>query len=71
LTHLPRFALAGAVFVALGACNADKSSANNAAPAEATVAATPVAAPNNGDWSTVVSATPEGGCVMGNPNARV
>lgn len=71
MTQLPRFALAGAVFVALGACNADKSSANNAAPAGATVAATPVAAPNNGDWSTVVSATPEGGFVMGNPNARV
>jgi protein-disulfide isomerase len=68
LTYLPRLALAGAAFVALGACNADKGSANTAAPNA--VAATPVKAPNNGDWSTVVSATPEGGFVMGNPNAK-
>ncbi len=33
------------------------------------VAATP--APNGGDWSAVVSQTPEGGFVMGNPNAPV
>ena len=30
-----------------------------------------IPAPNNGDWTTVVSATPEGGFVMGNPNAPV
>ena len=30
-----------------------------------------VPAPNGGDWSTIVSATPEGGFVMGNPNAPV
>ena len=28
-------------------------------------------APNNGDWSTVVTKTPEGGFLMGNPNAKV
>ena len=33
--------------------------------------ATPVPAPNNGDWSTIVSQTPEGGFLMGNPNAKV
>jgi protein-disulfide isomerase len=72
LTYLPRLALAGAAFVALGACNADKSSAsNNAATVGATPAAAPVAPPANGDWSTVVSATPEGGFVMGNPAAKV
>jgi protein-disulfide isomerase len=69
LTYLPRIALASAVFVALGACNADKSSANGTAVT--TVDAKPVAAPNNGDWSTIVSQTPEGGFVMGNPNAKV
>jgi protein-disulfide isomerase len=30
-----------------------------------------VPAPNNGDWSTIVSKSPEGGFVMGNPNAKV
>ena len=30
-----------------------------------------VAAPKSGDWSTVVTKTPEGGFVMGNPNAKV
>ena len=30
-----------------------------------------VPAPNNGDWTQVTSQTPEGGFVMGNPNAPV
>jgi len=30
-----------------------------------------IAAPNNGDWTQVVSQTPEGGYRMGNPNAPV
>jgi protein-disulfide isomerase len=60
---------AGAAFVALAACNADKGTAN--ATASTNVAAAPVAAPANGDWSSVVSATPEGGFIMGNPNAKV
>jgi protein-disulfide isomerase len=69
LTHSSRFALAGAAFVALAACNADKGTANATAPTN--VAAAPVAPPANGDWSTMVRATPEGGFVMGNPNAKV
>lgn len=69
MTYLARLTVVGAAFVALAACNADKGSAN--ATASNGVAATPVKAPNNGDWSTVVSATPEGGFVMGNPNATV
>ncbi len=64
-----RLALAGAALVTLGACNADKGSTNGTAASNVT--ATPVAAPNNGDWSTIVSQTPEGGFVMGNPNAKV
>ena len=64
-----RLVLAGAALVTLGACNGDKASTNgNAATG---VAATPVAAPNDGDWSTIVSQTPEGGYVMGNPTAKV
>src|SRR5688572_9785542 len=35
------------------------------------VAVTPASAPKNGDWSTIVTKTPEGGFVMGNPNAKV
>ena len=50
------------------ACNAEKGAANSSAP-EVTAAAVP--APNNGDWSTIVTKTPEGGFVMGNPNAKV
>jgi protein-disulfide isomerase len=63
-----RLALAGAAFVTLGACNADKAPDASATPR---VEAAPVAAPNNGDWSSVVSQTPEGGFRMGNPNAKV
>ncbi|MDQ3075131.1 MAG: DsbA family protein, partial [Pseudomonadota bacterium] len=70
MTHTHRFVLAAAALVTLGACNAESGAANTAA-APTGVAATPVAAPNNGDWSTIVSQTPEGGFVMGNPNAKV
>ena len=69
MTQLTRLSFVGAAIVALAACNADKGNASATAPNA--VAATPVAAPNNGDWSTVVSQTPEGGFVMGNPNAKV
>ena len=69
MTHSFRFALAGAALVALGACNADKATTNGTAATD--VAAAPVAPPADGDWSTVVSATPEGGFVMGNPAAKV
>jgi protein-disulfide isomerase len=50
------------------ACNAEKTASNSSGP-EVTAAAVP--APNNGDWSTVVTKTPEGGFLMGNPNAKV
>jgi protein-disulfide isomerase len=51
------------------ACNAEKGAASTDKGPEVTAAAVP--APNNGDWTTVVSKTPEGGFVMGNPNAKV
>jgi protein-disulfide isomerase len=59
--------LASAALLAT-ACNAEKGAANSST---AEVTAKPVPAPNNGDWSTIVSKTPEGGFVMGNPNAKV
>ena len=60
-------ALAAASF-ATAACNAEKSADKGAA---ASGPVTPVAPPANGDWSTVVSQTAEGGFLMGNPNAAV
>lgn len=60
-------AAAVAAMLASTACNADKS--GTAANAQVTAKAVP--APNNGDWTTIVSATPQGGFVMGNPNAKV
>ena len=59
--------LASAALLAT-ACNAEKGAANSSGPE---VTAKPVAAPNNGDWSTIVAKTPEGGFVMGNPDAKV
>jgi len=59
--------LASAALLAT-ACNAEKGAGNTAAPE---VTAAPVAAPNNGDWSTIVTKTAEGGFLMGNPNAKV
>ena len=62
------YLILGSAALMATACNAEKGASNTAAPE---VTATPVAAPNNGDWSTVVAKTPEGGFLMGNPNAKV
>ena len=51
------------------ACNAENGTSNSGSGPEVTAA--PVPAPNNGDWSTIVTKTPEGGFLMGNPNAKV
>lgn len=59
----------GASALALAGC--DKGADNNTAPAVNATAAAAVAAPNGGDWTTVVNATPDGGFVMGNPNAPI
>jgi protein-disulfide isomerase len=59
--------LAAATF-AVTACNAEKNG-NGAVATNGPVKAVP--APNGGDWTTIVAATPEGGFVMGNPNAPV
>jgi protein-disulfide isomerase len=60
--------LASAALLAT-ACNAEKGAAGKPGGADVTAAAVP--APNNGDWSKVVAKSPEGGFVMGNPNAKV
>ena len=60
--------IASAIF-ASAACNAEKGGAAAGKGPDVTAAAVP--APNNGDWSTIVAKTPEGGYVMGNPAAKV
>ena len=60
-------ALAAASFMT-GACNAEKGADKNAASSGPVA---PVAPPKDGDWTTVVSQTAEGGFLMGNPNAAV
>jgi protein-disulfide isomerase len=67
---IPALLLVSAAVLATAACNSDKTS-NGTAPVSNAVTATPVAPPANGDWSEVVSASPEGGFIMGNPNAKV
>ena len=59
-------ALSLALPLALAACNDSKTGAAADAPLPAAVAA-----PAGQNWAEVVSATPEGGFRMGNPDARV
>ena len=60
--------VAAAAILASPACNAENG---NSATGGSSAEVKPVAPPANGDWSEVVAATPEGGFVMGNPNAGV
>lgn len=61
-----------AAAVATVACNGDKSADGNAsAGGGGPLVTQPVAAPANGDWSTVVTPTSAGGFLMGNPKAKV
>src|SRR6476659_3497959 len=53
--------------IAIAGCNSKQGDAATNAPLN--VKAVPP--PKGGDWSTVVSATPEGGFAMGNPNAKL
>jgi protein-disulfide isomerase len=63
--------MASALVLALTACGGE-SDLNQAAATIDTNAALPqIAAPNNGDWTQAVQATPEGGFRMGNPDAPV
>jgi len=60
--------VASAAILASSACNAEKG-ADSAAVSSAPIK--PIAPPKGGDWTKMVSETPEGGFVMGNPNAPV
>jgi protein-disulfide isomerase len=61
-------AVALIAIAALAACKKEET-ANTSVAASAPVAATP--APAGQDWTTTYAATPEGGMVMGNPNAPI
>src|SRR3954453_4105360 len=64
----PRNVLACAIAVlALASCN--KKQENTVRNPDAKI--TQVAPPAGGDWTMVVNATPAGGFMMGNPNAKV
>jgi protein-disulfide isomerase len=60
--------LASAAILSGTACSAEKAAEAKKVPE---VALASVPAPDNSDWSTVVTKTPEGGFLMGNPGAKV
>ncbi len=62
-------AVGAALLVLLGAC--DKKAADTAAAPVAATTTTTAAAPAGKDWLSVTAATPEGGFVLGNPDAKV
>ena len=65
--NLPRTLLCLAAVAALAACDSGQDNAASNEP----VNLTPIAPPAGGDWTQMVTATPEGGMLMGNPNAKV
>ena len=60
--------LTATAFLASAACNAEKGSSSTSTSTAEVKAVKP---PASGDWSEIVSATPDGGFLMGNPTASV
>ncbi|MDQ8756570.1 thioredoxin domain-containing protein [Sphingosinicella sp. LHD-64] len=60
-----------ALALLLAGCGDGGSGDLNALAANSSAPLKQIAAPNNGDWSETVSQTPEGGFLMGNPDAPV
>ena len=65
------FLLAAAASLAISGCNGDGNSNGNTASGGGETAQVQVEPPADGDWSKVVTQTPAGAFVMGNPNAEV
>ena len=63
----PVFLAAAAAVVAIAGCNSKPGDAKT----NAAVKWQQVAPPKGGNWTMVVNATPAGGFMMGNPNAKV
>ena len=61
----------GAMALALMLAGCGGDDANQTATVNMSAPLTQIAAPNNGDWTQIVSETPEGGYRMGNPDAPV
>ena len=69
-----KFRFLGAAAIAafaLTSCGGSGNGLNEAANASQNTPLPQIAAPNSGDWTTVVEETPENGYRMGNPNAPV
>jgi protein-disulfide isomerase len=64
---LSRFLVCMTAAAALAACNKKQGNEASNEP----VKLTPVPPPAGGDWTQMVTATPDGGMLMGNPNAKV
>lgn len=60
-----------AASLALAGCGGDDGANNVGAATNSLPPLTQIPAPNNGDWTQVVSETPDGGYRMGNPDAPV
>jgi protein-disulfide isomerase len=65
------FLMATAAILASAACNAKNGDAAASGDAGESTPAAAVKPPANGDWSTVVTPTAQGGYLMGNPSAKV
>src|SRR5258708_36776755 len=64
---LSNYRVCVAAVAALSACNSKQENAASNEPLNLT----PVAPPKGGDWTQTVSLTPDGGMLMGNPDAKV
>ncbi|HKC01678.1 MAG TPA: thioredoxin domain-containing protein [Sphingomicrobium sp.] len=64
---LSNYLVCVAAVAALSACNSKQENAASNEPLNLT----PVAPPKGGDWTQTVSLTPDGGMLMGNPDAKV
>jgi protein-disulfide isomerase len=62
---------AAALTLFLGGCGGEDEGNPNAAAANVAAPLTQIAAPDDGDWTQIVTETPEGGYRMGNPDAPV
>jgi protein-disulfide isomerase len=65
-----RFSAVAVLAIAISGCGGDAAGGANAT-AEQNFQVEQIAAPNGGDWTQTVTETPEGGFLMGNPQAKV
>ncbi|HEY0150277.1 MAG TPA: thioredoxin domain-containing protein [Allosphingosinicella sp.] len=66
-----KISAAAVLALAVASCGDDAASGGGNAVAAENFQVEQIAAPNGGDWSQTISATPAGGFLMGNPDAKV